>query len=56
MSVYIVRRALQSIAVMLLMATLVFIGVYMIGDPAQLLTSTACGGYWGWINLCGASS
>ena len=39
MSVYIVRRALQSIAVMLVMATLVFIGVYMIGDPAQLLVS-----------------
>ena len=39
MSVYIIRRALQSIAVMLVMATLVFIGVYMIGDPAQLLVS-----------------
>ena len=39
MSIYIIRRALQSIAVMLVMATLVFIGVYMIGDPAQLLVS-----------------
>ena len=39
MSVYIIRRALQSIAVMLVMATLVFVGVYMIGDPAQLLVS-----------------
>lgn len=39
MSVYIIRRALQSISVMLVMATLVFIGVYMIGDPAQLLVS-----------------
>ena len=39
MSVYIIRRALQSIVVMLVMATLVFIGVYMIGDPAQLLVS-----------------
>ena len=39
MSIYIIRRALQSIAVMLVMATLVFVGVYMIGDPAQLLVS-----------------
>lgn len=39
MGIYIVRRALQSIAVMLVMATLVFVGVYLIGDPAQLLVS-----------------
>lgn len=39
MTIYILRRALQSLAVMLVMAILVFIGVYLIGDPAQLLVS-----------------
>lgn len=39
MTIYILRRALQSLAVMLVMATLVFVGVYLIGDPAQLLVS-----------------
>jgi len=39
MSVYIIQRLLQSAVVMLVMALLVFVGVYLIGDPAQLLVS-----------------
>ena len=39
MTTYILRRAFQSLAVMLVMAILVFSGVYLIGDPAQLLVS-----------------
>ena len=37
MTVYIIRRLLQSIVVLLAMSVIVFIGIYAIGDPAELL-------------------
>ena len=39
MSVYIIRRLLQSIVVLLVMSLLVFLGVHVVGDPVYLLVS-----------------
>ena len=39
MLVYIIRRAEQSILVLLVMSLLVFVGVYAIGDPVDILIS-----------------
>lgn len=39
MSVYLLRRLLQSALVMLAMSVIVFIGVYAIGDPVEILIS-----------------
>ena len=39
MTVYIVRRILQSVLVLLAMIALVFVGIYLIGDPAHLFVS-----------------
>jgi peptide/nickel transport system permease protein len=39
MSVYIVRRLLQAVVVILVMSILVFAGVFMIGDPSEILIS-----------------
>jgi peptide/nickel transport system permease protein len=39
MSVFIIRRLLQSVFVVLAMATLVFFGVYMIGDPTWMFVA-----------------
>jgi peptide/nickel transport system permease protein len=39
MTVFLIRRLIQSIAVLLAMSMLVFVGVYAIGDPVQLLIS-----------------
>jgi peptide/nickel transport system permease protein len=40
MLVFIVRRSLQAVLVLLLMSVLVFIGVYAIGNPADILINT----------------
>ena len=40
MSLYIVRRLLQSVLVVLIMLVLVFVGVYVIGNPVDVLVST----------------
>jgi len=37
MSVYIIRRLMQSVVVLLAMSVIVFTGIYAIGDPAELL-------------------
>src|SRR5215218_312401 len=37
MPVFIIRRSLQSIVVLLVMSLLVFIGVYAIGNPVDIL-------------------
>lgn len=39
MSVFVIRRFLQSIAVLFTTALLVFLGVYAIGDPVEMLIS-----------------
>ncbi|WP_456316538.1 hypothetical protein [Teichococcus cervicalis] len=39
MGVYLLRRLLQSVLVMLAMSVIVFIGVYAIGDPVEILIS-----------------
>ena len=39
MTVFLIRRLMQSVAVLLAMSILVFVGVYAIGDPVQLLIS-----------------
>ena len=40
MTLYIVRRLLQSMLVILVMLVLVFVGVYVIGNPVDVLVST----------------
>ena len=40
MTLYIVRRLLQSVLVILIMLVLVFIGVYVIGNPVDVMVST----------------
>ena len=40
MTLYIVRRLLQSVLVILIMLVLVFVGVYVIGNPVDVLVST----------------
>src|SRR4051812_21705694 len=37
MTVFVIRRFLQSIAVLAITAVIVFIGIYAIGDPAEML-------------------
>ena len=37
MTLYLVRRLLQSVLVMLLMSVIVFVGVFAIGDPVEIL-------------------
>ncbi len=37
MLVYLIRRLLQSVAVLLVMSLLVFVGVFAIGDPVEIL-------------------
>ena len=37
MLVYIIRRSLQSVVVLLVMSLLVFVGVYAIGNPIDIL-------------------
>lgn len=37
MLVYLIRRLLQSVAVLAVMSLLVFVGVFMIGDPIEIL-------------------
>lgn len=39
MSLYLARRLLQSVLVMLAMSVIVFVGVYAIGDPVEILIS-----------------
>ncbi|MEQ1406936.1 ABC transporter permease [Neorhizobium sp. Rsf11] len=39
MTVFVIRRFLQSIAVLLVTAIIVFIGIYAIGDPIEMLIS-----------------
>ena len=39
MSVYIIRRLLQAVVVIAAMSILVFAGVFMIGDPSEILIS-----------------
>ncbi|WP_037086446.1 ABC transporter permease [Neorhizobium vignae] len=39
MTVFVIRRFLQSIAVLCVTAVIVFIGIYAIGDPAEMLIS-----------------
>jgi len=39
MSVFILRRLLQSIAVVLAMSLIVFVGVHVVGDPVHILVS-----------------
>ena len=39
MSVYLLRRLIQAALVMLAMSVIVFIGVYAIGDPVEILIS-----------------
>ena len=39
MLVYIIRRRLQSVVVLLVMSLLVFVGVYAIGNPIDILIS-----------------
>jgi peptide/nickel transport system permease protein len=39
MLVFIIRRSLQSIVVLLVMSVLVFVGVYAIGNPIDILIS-----------------
>ncbi len=39
MTVYLLRRLLQAAGVVLAMSVLVFVGVYAIGDPVEILIS-----------------
>src|SRR5688572_19041586 len=39
MTVYLLRRLLQALLVMLAMSVIVFVGVYAIGDPVEILIS-----------------
>ena len=39
MSTYIIRRLLQSLLVMVVMSALVFLGLYVIGDPVSMMAS-----------------
>jgi peptide/nickel transport system permease protein len=39
MSVYLLRRLLQAVAVVFAMSVIVFVGVYAIGDPVEILIS-----------------
>jgi len=39
MSVYLLRRLIQALGVMLAMSVIVFIGVFAIGDPVEILIS-----------------
>ena len=39
MLVFIIRRSLQSIVVLLVMSVLVFVGVYAVGNPIDILIS-----------------
>ena len=39
MTVYLVRRLIQALFVVLAMSLIVFIGVYAIGDPVEILIS-----------------
>src|SRR5690606_37030349 len=39
MSLYLLRRLLQAALVMLAMSVIVFVGVYAIGDPVEILIS-----------------
>ncbi|MCX8132858.1 MAG: ABC transporter permease [Roseococcus sp.] len=39
MSVYVLRRLLQSLLVLVAMSVIVFIGVYAVGDPVEILIS-----------------
>src|SRR3546814_17175154 len=39
MSVFIIRRLLQSVLVILAMSVIVFAGVFVIGDPIEILIS-----------------
>jgi peptide/nickel transport system permease protein len=39
MSTYIIRRLLQSLLVMIVMSALVFLGLYVIGDPVSMMAS-----------------
>ena len=38
MSVFIIRRLLQSIVVVFVMSLLVFIGVHIVGDPVDMMS------------------
>ena len=40
MGLYIVRRLLQSVAVIAVLSALVFVGIYVIGNPVDVLVST----------------
>ena len=44
MTVFIIRRLLQSVVVMMVMTCLVFYGVMVIGNPARILISELCTG------------
>ena len=44
MTAYIIRRVMQSVAVMFVMLTIVFFGVNVIGNPVDLLVPPTCGG------------
>ena len=39
MLTYIVRRLLQAVLVMLVMSALVFLGLYVVGDPVSMMAS-----------------
>ena len=39
MSVFIIRRLMQAMLVVLVMSFLVFAGVYVVGDPTQILVA-----------------
>ncbi len=39
MLVYVIRRCLQSVVVLLAMSLLVFVGIYKVGDPVEILIS-----------------
>ena len=40
MTLYIFRRLLQSIGVIFIVTALVFVGIYVIGNPVDILVST----------------
>ena len=39
MTAFLIRRLIQSVALLLVMSMLVFVGVYAIGNPVELLIS-----------------
>src|SRR5512133_3847791 len=39
MSTYVIRRLLQALLVMVVMSGLVFVGLYVIGDPVSMMAS-----------------